>query len=175
MEYRRPSQRERGGEPGIAAGPQDSGLLRRRYERREWNELSTPGGPPRHAQPASGSSRPNGQSDYPQPDKPLLRATEFGAVEPQPATPKPSKSKPSYKGSGGDGTLDANAKKILDSLNSGVILLDANLLIVGLNPAAENILGISSRRASGESFLRLVDDEPELRDILSRAIQTGDH
>ena len=175
MEYRRPSQRERGGEPGIAAGPQDSGLLRRRYERREWNELSTPGGLPRHAQPASGSSRPNGQSDYPQPDKPLLCATELGAVKPQSATPKPSKPKPSSKGSGGDGTLDANAKKILDSLNSGVILLDANLLIVGLNPAAENILGISSRRASGESFLRLVDDEPELRDILSRAIQTGDH
>ena len=48
-------------------------------------------------------------------------------------------------------------------------------MIVGLNPAAENILGISSRRASGESFLRLVDDEPELRDILERAIQTGDH
>lgn len=48
-------------------------------------------------------------------------------------------------------------------------------MIVGVNPAAENILGISSRRANGESLLRLVDDEPELRDILSRVIQTGDH
>ena len=54
-------------------------------------------------------------------------------------------------------------------------MLDANLLIVGLNPAAENILGISARRARGESLLRLVDDEPELRDILGRVIQTGDH
>ena len=42
-------------------------------------------------------------------------------------------------------------------------------MIVGLNPAAENILGISAQRAHGESFLQLVDDEPELRDILSRA------
>ena len=43
-----------------------------------------------------------------------------------------------------------------------------------MNPAAENILGISARRARGESFLQLVDDEPELRDILSRSVQTGD-
>jgi len=49
------------------------------------------------------------------------------------------------------------------------------LLIVGLNPAAENILGISARRAQGASLLRLVDDEPELRDILSRVIRSGDH
>jgi len=55
------------------------------------------------------------------------------------------------------------------------VLLDRNLLIVGLNPAAENILGISQLRARGESLLRLVDDEPELRDILSRVIATGDH
>lgn len=49
------------------------------------------------------------------------------------------------------------------------------MLIVGLNPAAENILGVSAKRAHGGSFLQLVDDEPELRDILSRSIQTGDH
>jgi two-component system nitrogen regulation sensor histidine kinase GlnL len=49
------------------------------------------------------------------------------------------------------------------------------LLIVGLNPSAENILGISRQRAKGESLLRLLDDEPELRDILGRVMQTGDH
>lgn len=47
-------------------------------------------------------------------------------------------------------------------------------MVVGLNPAGENILGVSARRARGESFLQLVDDEPELRDILSRTAQTGD-
>lgn len=56
-----------------------------------------------------------------------------------------------------------------------MILLDENLLIRGLNPAAENILGISQRRASGESLLRLVNDEPEMRDILTRVVATGDH
>ena len=44
-----------------------------------------------------------------------------------------------------------------------------------MNPAAENILGISEWRAKGESLLRLVDDEPELRDILGRVKATGDH
>ena len=54
-------------------------------------------------------------------------------------------------------------------------MLDDHLLIVGLNPAAENILGISQLRARGKSLLRLVDDEPEMRDILTRVVQTGDH
>jgi len=48
-------------------------------------------------------------------------------------------------------------------------------LIVDLNPAAENILGISVQRARGEALLRLVDDDPELRDVLSRVIVSGDH
>ena len=55
------------------------------------------------------------------------------------------------------------------------MLLDQNLLIVGLNPAAENILGISEQRAPGQSLLQLVDDEPEMRDILGRVLATGDH
>jgi len=60
-------------------------------------------------------------------------------------------------------------------LSSGVILLDEHLLIVDLNPAAENILGISQRRSKGQSLLQLVDDEPEMRDILTRVVATGDH
>ena len=54
-------------------------------------------------------------------------------------------------------------------------MLDDNLLIAGMNPAAENILGISERRAYRKSLLRLVDDEPEMRDILSRVLATGNH
>ena len=44
-----------------------------------------------------------------------------------------------------------------------------------MNPAAENILGISHKRARGQSLLQLVDDEPEMRDILSRVLATADH
>jgi two-component system nitrogen regulation sensor histidine kinase GlnL len=74
-----------------------------------------------------------------------------------------------------EGIIDKESRNILDNLNSAVILLDRNLLIVGLNPAAENILGISQRRAHGTALLKLVDDEPELRDILSRVLASGDH
>lgn len=44
-----------------------------------------------------------------------------------------------------------------------------------MNPAAENILGISQQRAHGQSLLRLVDDEPEISDILARVVASGDH
>jgi len=54
-------------------------------------------------------------------------------------------------------------------------LLDEHLLIAAMNPAAENILCISQTRAHGQSLLQLVDDEPEMRDILTRVQLTGDH
>ncbi len=42
-----------------------------------------------------------------------------------------------------------------------------------MNPAAENLLGLSQERAVGESLLRLIGDEPEFADILNRVIETG--
>ena len=112
--------------------------------------------------------RPDGSVDDPQPAEPVLRATEHGRVLEDHGTK-------SLDSSDDGGAFRYDAKTILENLSSGVILLDQNLLIVGLNPAAENILGISQARARGESLLRLVDDDPELRDILSRVIATGDH
>tara|TARA_B100001059_G_C17819373_1_gene577309 strand:+ start:1063 stop:2238 length:1176 start_codon:yes stop_codon:yes gene_type:complete len=67
------------------------------------------------------------------------------------------------------------SEKILDTLNSGIVLLDKNLLIRGLNTAAEHILGISQQRAFGKSLLKLVNDEPEMKDILTRVINTGNN
>lgn len=43
-----------------------------------------------------------------------------------------------------------------------------------MNPAAENILGISRQRGRGEPLLRLIGDDPEFRDVLSRVVDTGD-
>lgn len=43
-----------------------------------------------------------------------------------------------------------------------------------MNPAAENLLGISRQRAAGKSLLQLVDDEPEFQDTLVRVLTTGD-
>ncbi len=54
------------------------------------------------------------------------------------------------------------------------MLLNNSLLITGLNAAAENLLGISKRRATGKSLMLLLDDEPELSEILSRVLETRD-
>ncbi len=59
-------------------------------------------------------------------------------------------------------------------MSTGVILLDRALLIAAMNPAAENLLGISQARACGESLLRLIGDEPEFGDVLNRVADTGD-
>lgn len=167
MEHRRLAHRFARAVPGIAAGASGASVLRRQTADRERHELPAARRISRCAQPAGGSDRRNGNADDSQSAKPLLRAAEFGTVG------GGRKSRPS--GSGDDGTIHRNAQTILDALNSGVILLDAHLLIVGLNPAAENILGISEQRAQGRPLLQLVDDEPEMRDILSRVVATGDH
>ncbi len=52
--------------------------------------------------------------------------------------------------------------------------MDQCLLIAELNAAAENLLGISRRRAQGEAFLPLVDDDQDMQDVLNRTIATGE-
>jgi len=47
------------------------------------------------------------------------------------------------------------------------------LLIAELNPAAENLLGVSKQRALDQAFLPLVDDDEEMQDVLNRTLATG--
>ncbi len=42
-----------------------------------------------------------------------------------------------------------------------------------MNPAAENLLGISQHRAHGQSLLQLLGDDSELQDILLRTLESG--
>ena len=42
-----------------------------------------------------------------------------------------------------------------------------------MNPAAEQLLGISESRAQRQSLLQLLGDDDELRDILFRTLETG--
>ncbi len=57
---------------------------------------------------------------------------------------------------------------------SGIVLVDRNLLVRELNPAAEDLLDISRTRAHGESILRLVGDEQDFGATLMRVLETGD-
>jgi two-component system nitrogen regulation sensor histidine kinase GlnL len=167
MEYRERPERVGSADPGAAERPPASRVSGRGIAAGSIRgELPARGSISRSPQHSGRNNRPNGCADDPQSAEPVLRATE--------------QSHPVRRGHGptdsdGGGIIRKESRNILDNLSSGIILLDQNLLIVGLNPAAENILGISDHRAKGESLLRLVDDEPELRDILSRVIATGDH
>ena len=168
MEHRGDTERHVSADAGAETGTSGTGVFRRYSADGRRNTLPSRGGLSRRTQPAGGGDRRHGQADNSQPSKPVLCATERGEQLDHPRKKRGS-------GSGDDGTIHQNAQAILDSLSSGIILLDKHLLIVGLNPAAENILGISQRRAQGEPLLQLVDDEPEMRDILTRVVATGDH
>ncbi len=169
MEHRGSIERLSGVEPGPAERPPVSRVFRRPTEGSDGLEHSDRERISGCAQYSGGGHRRDGQADDPQSDQSLLRATELG-TDGQPLGQRKSSG---HSGSGG--IFSKEALRILDGLSSGVILLDSNLLIVGMNPSAENILGISQQRARGEALLRLLGDEPELRDILSRVMQTGDH
>jgi two-component system nitrogen regulation sensor histidine kinase GlnL len=62
---------------------------------------------------------------------------------------------------------------VLEHLNTAVIIIDQSLLIEDMNPAAENLLGISQHRAHGQSLLQLLGDDIEFRDILIRTLDSG--
>ncbi|MCO4810416.1 MAG: PAS domain-containing protein [Gammaproteobacteria bacterium] len=160
MEHRGRSQRFPVPEPGLAARTPGTDLLRRDTPDGGRHELPAAGRLPRRSQPPGRSAGRDGRDDDSLPSESLLRATEQRSLG---------------NDDSGDGPLHGNSRRILDSLSAGVILLDEHLLIVDLNPAAENILGISWQRARGKSLLQLVDDEPEMREILSRVAVTGDH
>jgi two-component system nitrogen regulation sensor histidine kinase GlnL len=62
---------------------------------------------------------------------------------------------------------------VLEHLDTAVTIIDQNLLIEDMNPAAENLLGISQHRARGQSLLQLLGDDSELQDILLRTLESG--
>jgi len=64
-------------------------------------------------------------------------------------------------------------RRILDNLVTAVILLDQDLALRYLNPAAEEIFGVSSRQAFGQSLDRLVMNTTELETIAGRVLQSA--
>jgi two-component system nitrogen regulation sensor histidine kinase GlnL len=63
-----------------------------------------------------------------------------------------------------------NTGDIFESLETAVVILNDSLLISGLNPAAENLLGISRRRACGAPLLPLLDDDETLKSVLALSL-----
>jgi two-component system nitrogen regulation sensor histidine kinase GlnL len=112
----------------------------------------------RRAQHSGGGRRRDGQVDDSQRAESLLRATKHDQLSSDPPDNKRG---------------DPPAGDVFSALNTGVVLLDQNLLITEMNPAAENLLGISQNRAYRKPLLPLVDDDPEIQDMLARSLRTG--
>lgn len=66
-----------------------------------------------------------------------------------------------------------NPGDVFDSLVTAVVIVDDSLLVTGLNPAAENLLGASRRRACGMPLLPLLDDDETLKIMLGRSLREG--
>lgn len=158
MEYRGRPERVSGSSAWPEAGPRGAGLFRRDAAACEWQQLPDCGRLPRRPQPAGRDPGRNRQTYDPQPDESFLcAAKQNNAVN---------------KGSAAAGGQH-DSDRILDNLSTAIVLLDENFLIQELNPAAENLLGISRNRALGKPMLPLVDDDKGFRDVLMRVLETG--
>ncbi len=170
MEYRRRPECSARPATGPEGRPPGSHLLRRRTENGQRHELPDRGSVSWGTQPAGGSGGRNGQVDDPQSAEPVLRAAELD----RPLDKQPKKSSVNKQRTGGrDGDAPWQPDGVFESLNTGVIITDYNLLIEDLNASAENTLGISKRRALGQSLLFLLGDDEEFRDMLNRSLETG--
>jgi len=59
---------------------------------------------------------------------------------------------------------------ILDNLHSAVLVINQDLRVECMNPSAEHLFHISSKRAMKRSIKELIPDEPEFHDRLARSI-----
>lgn len=64
-------------------------------------------------------------------------------------------------------------KRLLDHLTTAVVLLDEELLIRYLNPAAEMLLSLSAKRALGQSLPACFSESPEAAAALKRCVDDG--
>jgi two-component system nitrogen regulation sensor histidine kinase GlnL len=65
------------------------------------------------------------------------------------------------------------ADRILQGLSTALIVLDDALLVSYINPAAENLFGVSSRRTVGRSLAEVLHPAQELTALCQRALATG--
>ncbi len=67
------------------------------------------------------------------------------------------------------GSARQNLENLFDALATAVLVLDAGNRVAALNTAAEGLLGISAKRARGNTLARLVPGLDELDELCSRA------
>lgn len=75
--------------------------------------------------------------------------------------------------SGAPLSLEPMYQRVLDNLATAVLVVDANLVVAYINPAAEMLFDVSARKASGVPLERLVVGPGDLLDRLRRCLDSG--
>jgi two-component system nitrogen regulation sensor histidine kinase GlnL len=65
----------------------------------------------------------------------------------------------------------SDASRILDSLSTSVLIVDADAALLYLNVAAETLFGVSRNQMRSRPLAELVFDAAALRDVIQRAIE----
>jgi two-component system, NtrC family, nitrogen regulation sensor histidine kinase GlnL len=69
--------------------------------------------------------------------------------------------------------LKAHTQRILENLNTTVLLVDAQLKLRSINPAGELLFEISARQIVGQALGDLLPNNPALIDAMRQALATG--
>lgn len=70
--------------------------------------------------------------------------------------------------------LPAAVGSAIEQMREGMVVFGSDWLVLGLNPAAEEILGVPTSRARGKSWPELLPGFPDLRALLAEAWATAD-
>ena len=63
--------------------------------------------------------------------------------------------------------------RLLDNLTTAILLVDAGMRVIYLNPAAEGLLELSSARIVGEEIERVLQEDSDTAASLQRVLETG--
>lgn len=75
--------------------------------------------------------------------------------------------------SGKEELLNEFYANVIDSVGDGVIALDSDGCVSLMNPAAEEITGVSRRQAQGNTFASIFNKEPLLLEMVEKTASTG--
>ena len=191
MEYRRHTQRQSAGQSRIEAGSSDSLVFGRKINgaagaRHERTADRSDAG---DACSAGGIAGCEGQAvDQIEPDNVLLQASNSGNR----ATKRDTDPTESQTGRTQTGEIEASTQadspvakhysslqasavtdKLLNDLTTAVIILDAATNVSYMNTAAEDVLGLSLRRAANRPLAESVAAFGELSELAARALEQG--
>ncbi|HJV66068.1 MAG TPA: ATP-binding protein [Geomonas sp.] len=69
--------------------------------------------------------------------------------------------------------MESYYANVVDSFGDGVIVLDGTGAVTHVNPAAEELAGVSSRQAKGTLFRDIFKGEGPLNEMVEKTVQTG--